>query len=586
MPATFRTAQNERYGIMLTYNNYHTAPPKRISDIRELYRTSAEEFGDKIQYYYRENGQICEFTYNDFWENMQNFATYLMSSHLAGKRVAVVGDTHPLWLVTFASVICSGGVIVPLDRELEIDQLIDFMRIADCSAVVYTDFFNNKFTARAADMSFIDTFIPIASDGETCTLPFVKPFRDCVSEGAAKRASGSDCFEKHEIVLDDMAAILFTSGTTGTSKGVMLSHRNFVATTNAASFHTKFDRRDTFVSVLPIHHTFELATSHLASSNLGTTTYINESLRYATRNFKEFRPTSLILVPLFLETIHKRIWETIRKKGIEKKVRTAMKISDGLLMTGVDMRQKFFSDITDVFGGKLKTIIVGGAPIDPQIIRDFYSFGISVFQGYGITECSPLISVNMPGHVKFDSVGQVVESCVAKIDPIDECDDGEGEILVRGDNVMLGYYENPEATAEVFTDDGYFRTGDIGKIDRKGYITITGRKKNVIIASNGKNVFPEELEERLAKFPLIKESVVLGRDDQNTGDVVITALIYPDPELVDGKLSNDEVCAQLKEQITKINKALPPYKHINKFEIRNEEFEKTPSKKIKRFLLK
>ena len=263
-----------------------------------------------------------------------------------------------------------------------------------------------------------------------------------------------------------------------------------------------------------------------------------------------------------------------------------MKISDALLLTGVDMRKKFFSDITDVFGGRLKTVIVGGAPIDPQIIRDFYSFGISVFQGYGITECSPLISVNMPGHVKFDSVGQAVESCEVKIDQIAECDEGEGEILVRGDNVMLGYYENPEATAEVFTEDGFFRTGDIGRIDRRGYITITGRKKNVIIAANGKNVFPEELEERLSKLPLIKESVVIGRDDEVTGDVIITALIYPDPEMVEGHLTNDEVCSELKDYITKINKSLPPYKHINKFELRSEEFEKTPSKKIKRFLLK
>lgn len=571
---------------MLTYNNYHTAPPKRITDIRDLYRTSAEAFGDKIQYYYREDGQMHEFSYNDFWEYMQNFATYLMNSSLSGKRIALIGDTHPMWVVTLASVISSGGVIVPLDRELEMDQIIDFMRIAKCSAVVYTECYNNKLTERAVDMPFIESFIPIHADGESCDLPFVKSFESCVLEGASLREEGDTSFNDYEIRMDEMAAILFTSGTTGTSKGVMLSHRNLTATANAASFHTKFDRRDTFVSVLPIHHTFELATSHLASSNLGTTTYINESLRYATRNFKEFRPTSLILVPLFLETIHKRIWETIRKKGIEKKVRTAMKISDALLLTGVDMRKKFFSDITDVFGGRLKTVIVGGAPIDPQIIRDFYSFGISVFQGYGITECSPLISVNMPGHVKFDSVGQAVESCEVKIDQIAECDEGEGEILVRGDNVMLGYYENPEATAEVFTEDGFFRTGDIGRIDRRGYITITGRKKNVIIAANGKNVFPEELEERLSKLPLIKESVVIGRDDEVTGDVIITALIYPDPEMVEGHLTNDEVCSELKDYITKINKSLPPYKHINKFELRSEEFEKTPSKKIKRFLLK
>jgi len=386
--------------------------------------------------------------------------------------------------------------------------------------------------------------------------------------------------------MDEMCALLFTSGTTGTSKGVMLSHRNLYTAANACCQCTRYDSKDSIVSVLPIHHTFELTTMHIAASNLGISTYINESIRYATRNFKEYKPTLLVLVPLFLETIHKKIWETIRKKGIEKKVRTAMKVSDGLLKAGIDMRSKFFSDITDVFGGRLKSIVVGGAPLDPQIVRDFYSFGITVLQGYGITECSPLVSVNIPGKVSFESVGQVVTDCEVKIEHMEGCPEDEGEILVRGGNVMLGYYENPEATAEVFTEDGWFRTGDIGRIDKKGYITITGRKKNVIIASNGKNVFPEELEERLAKIPEVKESVVIARTDKNTGDTIITALILPNTEVVGENYCHDDVCEIMKEGITKINKSLPSYKHINKFEIRTEEFEKTPSKKIKRFLLK
>lgn len=571
---------------MYTYNNLHAAPPKKFTDIRDLFRSSAEVYGDKTRYSYRVNGEIVEYSYADFWRDMQSLATYVMNSSLAGKRIAIIGETHPMWVVSFAALISCGCVAVPLDKELEMDQIIDFMRIAKCEAVIYTECFNNKLVARADDMPFIRKFIAISPETEDTSSGKVRSMEHCLTSGAARLADNDTSFEDFVIPMDDMCALLFTSGTTGTSKGVMLSHRNLYTCANACCQCTRYDSKDSIVSVLPIHHTFELTTMHLAASNLGISTFINESIRYATKNFKDYKPTLLVLVPLFLETIHKRIWETIRKKGIEKKVRTAMKVSDALLRTGVDMRAKFFSEITDVFGGRLKSIVVGGAPLDPQIVRDFYSFGITVLQGYGITECSPLVSVNIPGRVSFESVGQVVTDCEVKIEQLDGCDADEGEILVKGGNVMLGYYENPEATAEVFTEDGWFRTGDIGKIDKKGYVTITGRKKNVIIASNGKNVFPEELEERLAKLPEIKESVVIGRTDKKTGEIIITALIFPDTEVVGENFTHDDVCGKIKEGITQINKILPSYKHINKFEIRTEEFEKTPSKKIKRFLLK
>ncbi|MBE6708024.1 MAG: hypothetical protein E7578_02125 [Ruminococcaceae bacterium] len=571
---------------MRTYNNLHAAPPKKFKDIRDLFRTSAEAFGDKARYQYREDGHLKEYSYNELWRDIQSFATYLMNSSLAGKRIAIIGDTHPMWVVAFNAIICSGCVAVPLDKELEMDQIIEFMKIADCSAVVYTECFNKRFTERIDDLDFLKRLIVIKPETEDTSSPKIRSMARCLANGASRMADGDTSFEDFVIPMDDMCALLFTSGTTGTSKGVMLSHRNLHTAANACCQCTRYDSKDSNVSVLPIHHTFELTTMHIAASNLGMTTYINESIRYATRNFKEFKPTLLVLVPLFLETIHKKIWETIRKKGIEKKVRSAMKISDALLRTGVDMRSKFFSEITDVFGGRLKSVIVGGAPLDPQIIKDFYSFGITVLQGYGITECSPLISVNVPGKVSFDTVGQPVTDCEVRIEQMEGCAEGEGEILVKGGNVMMGYYENPEATAEVFTDDGWFRTGDIGRMDKKGYITITGRKKNVIIASNGKNVFPEELEERLSKIPEIKESVVLARTDKNTGDIIITALIFPDVEVVGEDFDHEKVCDTIKSGITQINKTLPSYKHINKFEVRDEEFEKTPSKKIKRFLLK
>jgi len=346
----------------------------------------------------------------------------------------------------------------------------------------------------------------------------------------------------------------------------------------------QYDKDDVLVSVLPIHHTYELSTTQISGSNIGATIVICEGVRYATRYFKEYKPTAVILVPLFLETIHKKIWAEIKKKGIEKKVRTGIAVSDALLKTGVDIRAKLFSDVTAVFGGNLKSIVAGGAPLDPQIVRDFYSFGITVLQGYGITECSPLVSVNRPGKVSFNSVGQPVEGVEVKIDKLPDSVGDEGEILVKGENVMMGYYNNEEATAEVLTEDGWFRTGDIGTVDKKGYIYITGRLKNVIIASNGKNIYPEELEDYLYRISSIKECVVIGRDSEE--GVCITAVIVPDYEVLGEGTTDTAVSFILKEAIAQINRSLPSYKHIARFEIRKEPFERTLSKKIKRFLVK
>lgn len=564
---------------MRTFNNLLPADkPKDFSDLRDLFRSSADVFGDRTLYYYKDDGLLRGFTYGDFYRSMKEFATALYAKGLDAARIAIVGDTHPYWVVAFTAIFSCGAVAVPLDRELDDAEMIGFMKRAKCTAVVYTGCMNDRLAAHRDDLDFIDYFVPINPEGESFAGGKVISFEDFLSEGRVLLENGDTRFEDHEIDMDKMSALLFTSGTTGSSKGVMLSHGNLTAAVRASCLSTQYGKDNRFVSVLPIHHTFELTTLQLAQGNLGGTVYINESLRYATRNFKEYKPDTLVLVPLFLETVHKKIWDEIRRKGIEKKVRSAMAVSLGLLKTGVDVREKFFSDITSAFGGRLRSIVVGGAPLDPQIVKDFYAFGITVLQGYGITECSPLVSVNRPGKVKFDTVGQSVEGCEVKIAPLDGSPDGEGEILVRGGNVMIGYYEDPEATEEAFTEDGFFRTGDIGILDRDGYLKITGRKKSVIIASNGKNVFPEELEERLMKLGGIKECVALQRGEE------IVALIVPEDGSIEQK-GYDSVCDAMKEGIAKINRNLPSYKHIQKFEIRTEEFEKTPTKKIKRFLL-
>ncbi|MBQ4067554.1 MAG: AMP-binding protein [Clostridia bacterium] len=568
---------------MRTYNNLKKAvPADEVTSFKQMLQKNAEVYADKVQYIYKDNGEMHEKTFIEFGEDVKSFATALYEKGLAGKRIAIIGDTHPCWMIAFYATVITGGVAVPLDREVDAAQMAEFAKIAGCSAIVYTAALNEKVEGAASALSFIDCFIPVAPSEFNDSR--VIPFKSMLEVGAALLEGGDTRYDDQETDLERMAAILFTSGTTGTSKGVMLSYKNFIACCNACCKSMQYDKDDVLVSVLPIHHTYELSTTQISGANIGATVVICEGVRYATRYFKEYKPTAVILVPLFLETIHKKIWAEIKKKGIEKKVRTGMSVSDALLKTGVDIREKLFSDITAVFGGRLKSIVAGGAPLDPQIVKDFYSFGITVLQGYGITECSPLVSVNRPGRVSFKSVGQPVEGVEVKIDKLPDSVGDEGEILVKGDNVMMGYYENDEATAEVLTEDGWFRTGDIGTVDKKGYIYITGRLKNVIIASNGKNIYPEELEDYLYRISAIKECVVIGRDSDE--GVCITAVIVPDYEVLGEGTTDTAISFILKEAIAQINRTLPSYKHIARFEIRKDPFERTLSKKIKRFLVK
>lgn len=558
--------------------------PKTVTDLLQLVRTGAECFGEKDIYVYQENKQEKHLSYRENYERVLWFGTALCHYDLAGKKIAVVGDTHPSYMTAFFATIASNSTIVPLDKDLNDDALIDFMNIAEVSAVIYTASFNRRLINYADRLPAVKYFIPIIDEGEDCAKDNVIAFNELLEIGRMLYEGGNTAFTDIEPDLDHLAAILFTSGTTGTSKGVMLTHRNFVAATNGSDQSmTQFNRKNVFVDCLPMNHSYEITCGQLAIQNLGATMVINDSIKNVLRNFVKYKPNALMLVPLYVETMYKKIWSEIDKKGMKKKVRTAMKISDALLKVGIDMREKFFSQITGALGGNLKIIVVGGAPMRPEIISDFRSFGIYILEGYGITECSPLVAVNRLGSERPHSVGPAVECCQVRIDK--QPGEETGEIVVKGENVMVGYYNNPEATAAVFTDDGWFKTGDIGYMDKDGYIYITGRKKNVIILSNGKNVFPEEIEEHLSdRSDVIGEAVVLGRPNAS-GETVITAVIYPNPDFSKDK-TKEEVEAAVRAAVTEVNKSLPVYKQVRDTELRDTEFEKTTTRKIKRFLVR
>lgn len=567
-------------------------PPREIKDLRDMVQTSAAFFGDKDLYVYKEDKQEVHFSYNQLRDEVERFGTALNVLGIDEGRVAVIGETSAKVTVTYLGTVNAGGVIVPLDRELTEDQIPEFIERAECDMVVYSASFNGIITKMAAKMPHVKYYIPMKGEDEVDhslpSAPVVMQFDEVLKLGEQALNEHNNSYYLHKIDLDKMCAIIFTSGTTGTSKGVMLSMRNLVAAADASCKGVPYDSKTRLVSVLPQHHTYEMTCSHLAVINLGASEYINDSLKYTMRNFQNYKPTALVLVPLFVETVYKKIWDNIRKKGMEKKVRGLMKFSDTLLKMRIDLRGVFFKEIQAALGGEVKSMICGGAPISPQILKDFYSFGIVIFEGYGITECAPLVAVNPNGAARFGSAGKPVHDEKVRIDK-DPAEDF-GEIVVKGPNVMLGYYKDEAATKAAFTHDmknfdnnGWFRTGDIGYIDNDGYIFITGRKKNVIILSNGKNVFPEELEEHLSHDPRIAESVIIGRE-QN-GETIITALVHPDYEKFEGK-SDDEIAAEIKEAVNDVNRTLPSFKHMTAVEVMKDEFEKTTSKKIKRYLYK
>ncbi len=558
-----------------------------IQNLNDLYNSSANKYNDKVAYrFYSKEGIIDTLTYSQLKVKIDRIIAGLDSLGLIGRRVAIIGETSPDWISTYIAVLSSGGVVIPLDKELLVNEISNFLNTSEADAIVFSSSFNKKFDSFYADANTIKCFIPMDPDGYTFPASAnVIRLDDVISMGQTKLSSRG---YKIPVNTDmtKMSCMLFTSGTTGTSKCVMLSESNIVSCVNSIFGAVDFNHEDVVMSVLPLHHTYELACM-LAELTLGLEICINDSLKKVLKNMSIFKPTGLVLVPLFVSTIHKRIWDEAKKKGKDDILRKGIAVANVTKKFGLDISANLFKEVLSSFGGRLKKIVCGGAPMDPSMVKCFSAFGITIVEGYGITECSPLISVSPYYRQKPGSVGPTVRSCVARIDDPQPDADGRmiGEILVKGQNVMLGYYKNYEATAEVFTDDGWFRTGDLGYMDKDGYIFITGRKKNVIVLNNGKNVFPEEIEEYLAKIEIINECVVIGRTNEDTGEVVLTAVVYPNFDMFSGK-ELTEIADEVRARIQELNKTLPSFKQIRNVDIKKTEFEKTSSRKIKRFLVK
>ena len=556
---------------------------EKLTDLRHLQKIAASRYRDKICYVYRRDGKIQSMTFGEHTHIIDALGTVFHGMGLMGGRIALLCESRYEWSATYLAAANGGGCIVPLDGELGPDQLASFMEQAEASAVAYSAKHSADMEAYAKSPGCkVKYFIDMDMDPAQKEKPRnIYSFGALLESGEKMLAEGCTAFTGFAIDPGKMCAILFTSGTTGTSKAVMLSHANIASSVHASVCAVDYDGNDRIMSVLPMHHTYEATCGIFATYALGCEVSINESLRMFSRNFAAYKPTVLVLVPLFVDTMAKKISGEIEKKGKTKLVKRMVRLSNSLCRIGIDLRRVIFKEILDSFGGSLRLIISGGAPLNEAHISMLGAFGIALMQGYGATECSPLISVVPPGWEmkKPGSAGYPVLGVEVKTETLGS--GKHGEILAKGGNVMLGYMGDPEATKACMTEDGFYRTGDIGYLDKDGFLYITGRKKNIIVLNNGKNIYPEEIENYLNQSELIGECAVTARNGagDKTGDAMLCALVYPNCEKLP---EGGDIYQAIKKEIEAINKKLPIYKQVNLIEIRETEFEKTTSQKIMR----
>ena len=568
--------------------NYPIYKTTFIDDMRSLVEEAAQNFPDSTAISYKEkysDKEVKKVSFTQWRDDVRNLGTALISRGLREENIAIVGENSYGWCCSFFAVMAIGSVTVPVDKELPSEDIDGIVSTTGCKAVIYGKSAEAKIKEILDKGGFkpVEMLISVDQDGSLEGVDMGGRSHTYLAalqkEGGKLYAGGDNSYYDYKIDVNKLASIVFTSGTTGKGKGVMLSQANIGLDMTLGMYNFDITRKT--LHVLPPHHTFGSTVNYVGHLSQGCEVYISSGLKHVSDEIKEQQPTHLILVPAFLEVMNRKIWTTARKTGKEGMLKVMMKVSDALRKVGIDVRRKLFASVLSAFGGKLELVICGGAKLDEDIIKTFDSLGITILNGYGITECAPLISANRNKYQKPGSVGTPILACRVKIDNPDE--NGEGEICVKGPNVMLGYYNNPEATAEVFDKDGFFHTGDYGKLDEEGWIYITGRKKNLIILSNGKNVYPEEIEADLQKVEGVSEVVVYAGESRVQKDkITIVAEIFPDADLLADKGVKD-LQSYFEDQVKILNAKMPPYKAVKRVKLRDVEFQKNTSRKITRF---
>ena len=549
---------------------YHKC--EEVTNFKEMIERSAQIYKTRTAFKLKnKDGEIYSKTYEEVKNDIYALGTELIENGLTNKRIAVIGKNSYKWAISYlASSIV--GVVVPIDKELHSDDVINFMNVAECECIL----------GDGKNLKTITENIEKLNNKKTIFVDFEKSFEHYIEAGRTLLKKGNTKFEEIKINPDEMKILLFTSGTTGNAKGVCLSQKNICSNILSIYGIVKVKRSDLFFSILPLHHTYECTIGFLLPLYSGASICYCDGLRYISKNMLEYHPSVILCVPLLLESMYKKIMKSLKKSLPEKYTKDGENPIDKLPFI---LRKIVSRKVKNTLGGRLRVFIVGAAAVNPEIANTFDKLKLNSLQGYGLTECAPLVAGNTDFFKRNDSAGLPIPTVEYKIDNPNQ--EGVGEIIVKGPNVMLGYYNMPEETEKVLKD-GWFHTGDLGKIDENGFLYITGRCKSVIVTKNGKNIYPEEIESYLNESPLISESLVIGTHKENDDETYVNAQIFPNKEAITEYLkgtvpTKEEIKKVISDVIANVNSKIPNYKHIKDFAIRDSEFEKTTTQKVKRY---
>jgi long-chain acyl-CoA synthetase len=563
---------------------------KNLQSLKDIINIRYDLVLDKTAFIEKEAGKekFENITYREVKNKINGLGTYMLNKlNINGEKIAVIGENSHKWYVTYMAVACGVGIIVPLDKGLPENEILSLIERSGVKAIVYShrrsETIQNLREDLPEDMIYIDMQ---KEKSDNISLSF----DEIVAEGIKMIEKGDRSYIDAKIDREAFSVLLYTSGTSDKSKGVMLSHKNLCANVYSCSCVVPTFGKYTCFSILPMHHTYEFTLDYLFMTAAGGTIGICQGLKYFSKDIKIIKPDFVLCVPAFIERISKTIEKNIKETGKAKMIKVVQKVATGFNKLGIDFRRKVFKQVQDGFGGNLKYLFCGAAPLDPELIDIMESYGFNFLQGYGLTETSPLVSGTT---LKFDAngtVGKAVEGVEIRIDLSKNEDENSniGEIIVKGDNVMLGYYNDPKATKEVLKD-GWFYTGDLGYFNVAGNLVVTGRKKNVIVTANGKNIYPEEIENLINKLPFVAETMVYGKNkDKKSKDVIVAARITLDREAIEQKYGEDNIPSDYEiydivlEEIKRINRMLSTYKNVKELEIKKDEFVKTTTMKVKR----
>ena len=562
---------------------------KDLQSLKDIINIRFEKFLDKVAFIEKEPNrkEFEKITYKQVRDKINGLGTYMLNDlNLKGEKIAVLGENSSRWYMSYMAIACGVGIVVPLDKGLPENEILNLLKRCGAKAIIYSSRRSEVIQAIKKDLPEDMVYIDMnKAESDDVSLSF-----DRIAEKGLDEINAGDLsYINMPIDNKEFSILLFTSGTSDKSKGVMLSHKNLCANIYSCSCVVPTFGNYTCFSILPLHHTYEFTLDYLFMTAAGGTIGICQGLKYFNKDIKIIKPDFVLAVPAFIERINKAIEKSIKETGKESTINFVKKMANGFSKFGLDFRRKIFAKVHEQFGGNLKYLFCGAAPLEAELVTKMEGYGFKFLQGYGLTETSPLVAgttltLHAPG-----TVGKAVEGVDIRIDLSENENENSNieQIIVKGDNVMLGYYNDPQATKKALKN-GWFYTGDLGYFDLRGNLVITGREKNVIVTSNGKNIFPEELESLINKVPLVGESMVYGKKRNNSDkDVIVALRITLDKEQMEEKFgknmpSDAEIYGIISEEIKRINRMMSPYKAIKELEIKKDDFIKTTTMKIKR----